>query len=120
MGIDKFFMFYYNVGFSTVYVSLTVKPLHIFRHAFIVSMANCLTSVFTGFVIFSILGFLAHELGVDIKDVASSGSGLVFVVYPAALALLPIPQLWSVLFFLMLINVGLSSQVRKYVPESAT
>ncbi|KAK7028906.1 hypothetical protein SK128_015022 [Halocaridina rubra] len=80
------------------------------RDAFIIGISNSATSIFTGFVIFSILGFLAHELGVEVKDVASSGSGLVFVVYPAALALLPIPQLWSVLFFFMIINIGLSSQ----------
>lgn len=80
------------------------------RDAFIVSILNAATSIFAGFVIFSILGFLANELGVGVQEVASSGSGLVFVVYPAALALLPLPQLWSVLFFFMVINVGLSSQ----------
>jgi len=36
---------------------------------------------------------------------------LVFQVLPAALALLPIPQLWSVLFFLMLYFVAIDSAV---------
>ena len=39
------------------------------------------------------------------------GPGLVFIVYPAALATLPHPNIWAVIFFLMLITLGLDSQV---------
>lgn len=44
--------------------------------------------------------------------VFASGPGLVFIVYPAALAQLPLPHVWAVIFFLMLIALGLDSQVR--------
>ncbi|KAK8399291.1 hypothetical protein O3P69_003422 [Scylla paramamosain] len=50
-------------------------------------------------------------MGVEVNEVAASGSGLAFVVYPAAISLMPVPQLWSVLFFLMLITIGFGSQV---------
>ena len=38
-----------------------------------VSIANCLTSFGAGFVIFSFLGYFAHEQGKSVDDIADDG-----------------------------------------------
>ena len=46
---------------------------NVYRDAIMVAIGNCCTSVFAGFVIFGIIGFMAHELGKPVKDVVTEG-----------------------------------------------
>lgn len=43
------------------------------RDALLTSTINCVTSFISGFAIFSILGYMAHEHKVNIEDVATEG-----------------------------------------------
>ena len=47
-----------------------------FRDAIIVATGDCLTSIFAGFVIFAIIGYMAKDMGVDISEVATQGNVL--------------------------------------------
>ncbi|KAJ9580738.1 hypothetical protein L9F63_024089, partial [Diploptera punctata] len=81
-----------------------------YKDSLIVAISNILTSFFAGLVIFSVIGFLAHELKVEVKNVVDQGAGLAFIVYPEVVARLPVSPLWSLLFFVMLLTLGLDSQ----------
>ena len=49
--------------------------------------------------------------GKEIDEVAEQGPGLVFEVYPEAIATLPGSQVWSCLFFITMIMLGMDSAV---------
>ncbi|XP_023240509.1 sodium-dependent dopamine transporter-like [Centruroides sculpturatus] len=75
----------------------------------ITTAVNSFTSLYSGFVIFVYLGYMANKHGVPINKVAADGHGLVFQVYPEALATLPGGSFWAVIFFFMLLTLGLDS-----------
>jgi len=84
------------------------NPVH--HQAMAISILDFVTSIIASIVIFSILGELSLKLNVPIKEVVQGGQGLAFVAYPEAISLLPLPQLWAVLFFFMLYTLGLDSE----------
>ena len=53
-----------------------------YKDSLIVAVSNIGTSFFAGLVIFSVIGFLAHELDVPVASVVDQGAGLAFIVYP--------------------------------------
>ncbi|CAC5418384.1 unnamed protein product [Mytilus coruscus] len=79
------------------------------RDAMILPFVDAFTSIFAGCVIFSTLGYTAAAANLDIDMVVKQGPGIAFVVYPDALATLPLPQIWSGLFFLLLFMIGTNS-----------
>lgn len=52
---------------------------------------------------------MAHVQKTSIDKVGLEGPGLVFIVYPEAIATMSGSVFWSIIFFLMLITLGLDS-----------
>ncbi|KAK2190593.1 hypothetical protein NP493_75g09038 [Ridgeia piscesae] len=82
------------------------------RDAIIIAVADCLTSILCGVVIFAILGHMANNMKVSIDAVLSRGAGLVYVVYPAAIADLSMATTWVVIFMSLIITLGIGTMVR--------
>ncbi|XP_021164417.2 sodium- and chloride-dependent GABA transporter 2 isoform X1 [Fundulus heteroclitus] len=109
-GAQIFFSYSVGVGSLIVLGSYNKQDNNCYRDCLWLCFLNSGTSVVAGFAVFSVLGFMAHEQGIPIAEVAESGPGLAFIAYPQAVAMMPLPQLWSICFFVMLILLGLDTQ----------
>ena len=56
-----------------MWVFLNIFFFVLLRDAIFVSLSNCLTSVFAGFVVFAYLGYIAYETHQSIPDVVQAG-----------------------------------------------
>lgn len=100
-------------GFGTLMTLASYNHFHnnCYSDAILTSSVNCLTSFIAGFVTFSILGFMSKKLNRDIETVVADGPGLVFIVYPEVIGTMYGSVFFSILFFVMLITLGLDSTV---------
>lgn len=109
-GTQVFFSYSIGMGTMSALGSYNKFKNNFYRDSILFTLFNSGTSFYGGFLIFSVLGFMAKNQGVDVQDVAKPGPGLAFVVYPEAVAQMPLAPLWSALFFFMVILLGLDSE----------
>ncbi|XP_030891696.1 sodium-dependent noradrenaline transporter [Leptonychotes weddellii] len=68
-----FFSLGAGFGVLIAFASYNKFDNNCYRDALLTSTINCVTSFVSGFAIFSILGYMAHEHKVNIEDVATEG-----------------------------------------------
>ncbi|KAG2468734.1 S6A13 protein, partial [Polypterus senegalus] len=114
-GAQVFFSYTLCVGCLIALSSYNKYTNDCYKDCIHLCLLNASTSFLSGFAVFSTLGFMAYEQGVPIEEVAESGPGLIFIVYPYALSMMPLPQLWSCCLFVMVILLGLDTQGGMYI-----
>ncbi|KAF0300029.1 Sodium-dependent dopamine transporter [Amphibalanus amphitrite] len=80
------------------------------RDAILVSLVDTATSVIATLIVFSMLGSLAHTLCRDVGRVVTSDVGMAFVTYPEMMVHTPLPPVFSALFFVMMVSLGIDTQ----------
>ncbi|EPZ39829.1 Na+-dependent transporters of the SNF family protein [Anoxybacillus ayderensis] len=94
------------------YSSYLPKKSDITNNAFITGFANSGFELLAGIGVFSVLGFLAQQQGVEVSEVVKGGVGLAFVVFPQIINQFPaFNEFFGVLFFLSLTLAGLTSLI---------
>lgn len=75
------------------------------------SITNFLTCLLAGFVVFAYLGALSKQINISIDKVIQGGQGLVYIVYPYAATTISGGPIWAVMFFAMIITLGMGSMM---------
>jgi len=114
--MDAFSQIFFSLslGFGVIlaYASYLPKKSRIVRDSFAISIFNCMFSVFAGFGVFSVLGYMSHSTAQPISGVVKESIGLAFVVYPKAISMLPaFSREFGLIFFAILVIAGLSSGI---------
>uniref|UniRef100_A0A8C1B4E0 Transporter n=1 Tax=Cyprinus carpio carpio TaxID=630221 RepID=A0A8C1B4E0_CYPCA len=101
-GTQIFYSYALCIGCLTALGSYNKYNNNCYKDCVYLCLLNSGTSFVAGFAIFSVLGFMA--------SLVLPGPGLAFIAYPRAVAMMPLSQLWSICFFLMIILLGLDSE----------
>lgn len=97
-----FFSLTVGFGVMIAYGSFIDDKTCIVKNSWIIGLGDAITAIVGGFAVFGALGHKALVDGVPVSEVVESGPGLTFVTYPEIINGLPFPQLFGILFFLML------------------
>ena len=106
-------------GCQLLLSSYNAYDANCFRDSWLIAICNSLTSIYAGFIVFGTLGMLATNQGLKIENVVSQGTGLAFQAYPAAVTIMNPPQLFSFMFFFMLVLLAMSSISASWEPVVA-
>ncbi|CAD8144099.1 unnamed protein product [Paramecium pentaurelia] len=93
-----------------LYGSYRKKEDNLPNFSFAIPILTALCGMLAGLVVFSYIGHVSFKYNVSIQQLPLSGPDLAFVLYPAILAQMPMPNLWCILFFLVLLLLGIDTQ----------
>lgn len=101
-----------SLGFAVMlsYASFLHRKSDLNNNALVIGLGDIGTSFIAGIAVFSMIGAMSVAQGVGIPDLVPEGTvGLSFMVFPYGLTRLPYAALFSVIFFLALLTLGIDS-----------
>ncbi|WP_304125647.1 sodium-dependent transporter [Methanosphaera cuniculi] len=106
-----------GLGITIAYASYLPTDEKLIDKALIVVCSNSGFEIFTAVGVFSILGFMSLNSGIPVSDIATSGSGLLFIVFPEIFNIMgDVAYLLGPLFFLCVLFAGITSALSLMEP----
>ncbi len=106
------FMISIGIGCNILFSSFRKENEDIYVSSFWIPTLTVIFGIMCSIINFSYLGHFSYLVNIPLDKLPLSGTDLAFISYPSALCMLPFPNLWSILFFFMLITLGIDSQVK--------
>lgn len=104
---------------AVTYASYLPKESDLIDNVLIVVSSNSGFELFTALGVFSILGFMSVSSGIPIDQIATSGTGLLFVVFPGIFNTMgDIAYIIAPIFFLCVFFAGITSALAFLEPMS--
>ena len=95
---------------AVTYASYLPKESKLIDNVLVVVLSNSSFEIFTAFGVFSILGFMSLSSGLAIHQIATSGTGLLFVVFPEIFNVMgDAAYIIGPIFFLCVFFAGITS-----------
>lgn len=95
---------------AVTYASYLPKESKLIDNVLVVVLSNSSFEIFTAFGVFSILGFMSLTSGLAINQIATSGTGLLFVVFPEIFNVMgDAAYIIGPIFFLCVFFAGITS-----------
>ena len=104
-----FFSLGVTFGMFTAFGSHCPDSYPAYENSLLIATCNSAFSIISGLSIFAALGYLAHQHGVTVAEIAAGGPALVFGAYPDVLETIPGGIFWIRLFFFDMFLLGIDS-----------
>jgi SNF family Na+-dependent transporter len=81
----------------------------IFKSSILIPILTSLCGFLAALVVFSFMGYLSKLSNIAIQNLPLKGPELTFIVFPAALTLMPGSNFWAVIFYAIMLFLGIDT-----------
>ncbi|KAL4503296.1 hypothetical protein ABPG72_000902 [Tetrahymena utriculariae] len=105
-------IFQVSTGCGVLIVFGSYRPMNqeIIKTSYYIPIITVCCGLLASVVIFTFMGYMSNITNIDINDMPLKGPDLAFIVFPAVLTQMPFSNILSIVFFLVMIFLGIDTQ----------